>query len=44
VRNDTGKKVSLLVTSQSKYQSIKELEFGIPASETMEDMRVREKS
>jgi len=44
VRQDTGKKVSLLVTSQSKYQSVKELEFGVAALAPLVDQRVREKS
>ncbi len=44
IRSNTWKKISLLVTSKSKYKSIKEFEFWIAASDILNDADVREKS
>lgn len=44
IRMRTGKKVALLVTSSTKYQSIKELEFWINWSLFIDDLTVKIKS
>lgn len=44
IRGITGKKISLLVTSPIKYESIKELEFGVTQWEIPDVTMIREKS